>query len=81
MTRPDDSKFSTDNIYHVMRGPQLDERTICRSYSEYLEYFESLRKAGKGIRYMYTQMIRFGRRYIYHFYLREVNEHEKTIVS
>ena len=81
MKRPDDSKFSTDNIYHVMRGPHLDEGTVCRSYSEYLVYFEALRKAGKGTRYMYTQMFRSGRRNIYHYYLREVNEREKTIVS
>ena len=81
MIRVDDSKYSTDNIYHICRGPQLDEMTVCRSYAEYLSYFEALRKVGKGTRYMYTQMFRFGRRNIYHFYLREVNEHEKTTVS
>lgn len=75
MTRPDDSKYSSDNIYHVMRGPQLDEETVCRSYSEYLVYFEALRKAGKGTRYLHTQMFRTGRRNIYHIYLREVVEH------
>lgn len=76
MIRPDDSKYSSDNIYHIMHGPQLDVVTVCRSYSEYLEYFEALRKAGKGTRYLYTQMFRSGKRNIYHFYLREVKEHE-----
>ena len=81
MKQTEDSAYSTDNIYHVMRGPQLDVGTVCRSYSEYLVYFEALRKAGKGTRYMYTQMFRSGRRNIYHYYLREVDEHEKTTVS
>lgn len=81
MNNLDDAKYSAENIYHVMRGPQLDEGTVCRSYSEYLVYFEALRKAGKGTRYMYTQMFRSGRRNIYHYYLREVNEHEKTVIS
>lgn len=81
MNRIDDTKYSTDNIYHICRGPQLDDVTVCRSYAEYLSYFEALRKAGKGTRYLYTQMFRTGRRNIYHFYLREVNEREKTIVS
>lgn len=81
MNRIDDTKYSTDNIYHICRGPQLDDVTVCRSYADYLSYFEALRKAGKGTRYLYTQMFSTGRRNIYHFYLREVDEHEKTIVS
>lgn len=79
MTRPDVSKYSSDNIYHIMRGPQLDAETVCRSYSEYLVYFEGLRKAGKGTRYMYTQMFRTSRRNIYHYYLREVVEHANGV--
>lgn len=71
----EDSKHSHDHIYHIMRGPYLDEVTVCRSYAVYLQYFESLRKDGKGTRYMYTQMFRSGRRNIYHYYLREVTEH------
>lgn len=81
MKQTEDGLYSTDNIYHVCRGPHLDDVTVCRSYSEYLVYFEGLRKAGKGTRYMYTQMFRSGKRNIYHYYLREVAEHEKTIVS
>lgn len=77
MTRSDDTKYSTDNIYHICRGPQLDELTVCKSYAEYLSYFEALRKAGKGTRYLHTQMFRTGRRNIYHIYLREVVEHGK----
>ncbi len=77
----EDLKNSPDHIYHVLHGPQLDECTVCRSYSEYLAYFEALRKAGKGTRYLYTQMFRSGRRNIYHYYLREVIEREKTTVS
>lgn len=81
MTNPEDAKYSTDNIYHVLRGPQLDEVTVCKSYAAYLEYFEALRKAGKGTRYCYTQQFRMGRRTLYHFYLREVDEHVKGPVS
>ena len=72
---PEDTKYSHDHIYHIMRGPHLDEVTVCRSYSEYLEYFEALRKEGKGTRYCCTQQFRTGRRTIYHYYLREVVEH------
>ena len=75
MNRTDDMKYSTDNIYHICRGAQLDDVTVCKSYADYLSYFESLRKAGKGTRYLYTQMFRAGHRCIYHYYLREVVEH------
>ena len=81
MNRPDDSKYSSDNIYYIMRGPNLDIVTVCRSYSEYLEYFKALRKAGKGTRYCYTQQFRMSGRTLYHYYLREVDEHVKGPVS
>lgn len=81
MIEPEDSKYSNCNIYHIMRGPHLDEVTVCRSYAEYLEYFEALRKAGKGTRYLYTQFFRSGKRTYYHFFLREVTEHVKTPLS
>lgn len=81
MNNLEDAKYSPENLYHVLRGPQLDEETVCKSYSAYLEYFEALRKSGKGTRYLYTKMCRSGRRTLYHFYLREVTEHEKTTIS
>lgn len=75
----EDPKSSQNHIYHICRGPQLDDVTVCRSYAEYLSYFEALRKDGKGTRYMYTQMFRFGRRNIYHYYLQEVVEHANGV--
>lgn len=81
MNNPEDAKYSSENIYHVMRGPQLDEETVCKSYATYLEYFEALRKSGRGTRYLYTKMYRSGRRTYYHYYLREVVEHGKGPVS
>lgn len=81
MNNPEDAKYSLENIYHVMRGPQLDDETVCKSYATYLEYFEALRKSGKGTRYLYTKMYRSGRRTYYHYYLREVVEHGKGPLS
>lgn len=69
------------NIYHVLRGPQLDEETVCRSYEEYLEYCVSLRKRRKGTRYLYTQYFHCGGHVNYHYYLREVVENGKKSVS
>lgn len=69
------------NIYHVLRGPQLDDETVCRSYEEYLEYYTGLRKRGKGTRYLYSQYFHCGGHCNYHYYLREVDENVKPAVS
>ena len=69
------------HIYHVLRGPQLDDEFVCKSYEEYLEYFKDLRKMGRGTRYLYTQTFFCGGHCNYHYYLREVDENGKQAVS
>ena len=79
MSTLEDAKYSSENLYHVLRGPQLDEETVCRGYEDYLEYYSGLRKRGKGTRYLYTRYFRRGGICIYHYYLREVVEHADCI--